>query len=86
MLPVSSKARFPDPGGSLEGRHPGQLPVDLDPDDDPLSPVVETQFEPPSDGVFVFRHQGARTQSRPDAARSLDARVIEQLRSLGYLR
>jgi len=55
----------------------------------PASDDVETVMIDPraikQDGVFVVHHVGDDSDGRADNARALDAEVIEQLRSLGYI-
>jgi hypothetical protein len=78
------------PGQVFTGKslaHPGAVPFDLTLRADELSdPVIQGPFRPDRPGFYVFHHRAGAAPSFPALLGTLDAKTIEQLRTLGYLR
>lgn len=68
-----------------QGSTPTKLPVDFNLADQTLSPIIEKPFQPPSDGFFVRRYRGKNASSRPSQAGTIDAQMLRQLKTLGYI-
>jgi hypothetical protein len=65
--------------------HPPTIPLATDLADSLSSPVLEGPFRPAAEGFYLRHHRRKVGTVRPQIA-PLDEKVIEQLKSLGYLR
>jgi len=67
------------------GLSPLELPFEFKEEDLIRSPIIEKAFEPGQDGFHLTHYRGLGASARSATGIRLDARTIEQLRSLGYL-
>jgi hypothetical protein len=66
--------------------HPRTLPLEIGATESISSPFIDKPFRAARDGFYLTHHRGKAGNSVRSQIVPLDAKTVEQLRSLGYLR
>jgi hypothetical protein len=70
----------------VKGTHPKELPFSFDLRGATSEPIIEKEFKPEKEGLYIRRYSREGTSSKRIRMEKLDEQTLEQLRSLGYVR